>query len=93
MKTGWSCYKRTLVIEKNFWISRLKAEIFQNLQEKLDKLMLCPSMGPKWFSNALYFYGSKLILDHPSHFGWVQIVLDGSNLFGRVQIILDGSKL
>ena len=30
---------------------------------------------------ALSFYGSKIILDRPNHFGWVPIVLDGSNLF------------
>jgi hypothetical protein len=45
-------------------------------------------------SNALSFYGSKMILDCPNHFGLVQFVLVGSNLFwlgldhfGWVQII------
>ena len=40
------------------------------------------------------FYGSKIILDHPNHFGRVPIVLDKPNLFwsrpnnfGQVQII------
>ena len=40
------------------------------------------------------FYGSKMILDHPNHFGRVPIVLDRSNMFlsgqnhfGQVQII------
>ena len=43
---------------------------------------------------ALSFYGSKMILDSPNHFGQVPIVLVGSNLFwsdpnhfGQVQII------
>ena len=43
---------------------------------------------------ALSFYGPKMILDHPNHFGQVPIFLDGSNLvwsgsnhFGQVQII------
>jgi hypothetical protein len=30
---------------------------------------------------ALFFYGSKMILDGPNHFGRVPIVLDWSNLF------------
>ena len=44
--------------------------------------------------NALSFYGSKIILDRPNHFGRVPIVLDGSNSlwsgpnhFRQVQII------
>ena len=32
-------------------------------------------------TNALSFYGSKMILDRPNHFGRVPIVLDWSNLF------------
>ena len=43
---------------------------------------------------ALSFYGSKIILDCPNHFGRVPIVLDESNSFwsgpshfGQVQII------
>ena len=42
-------------------------------------------------STALSFYGSKMILDRPNHFGRVPIM--GSICFGRVQIILDRSKL
>ena len=45
-------------------------------------------------TDALSFYGSKMILDRPNYFGWVRIVLDGSNSFwscsnhfGKVQII------
>ena len=45
-------------------------------------------------TNALSFYGSKIILDCPNHFGRVSIVLDGSNSFwscpnhfGNFQII------
>ena len=45
-------------------------------------------------TNALSFYGSKMVLDHPNHFGQVPTVLDGSNSFwsgpnhlGQVQII------
>jgi hypothetical protein len=45
-------------------------------------------------SYGLSFYGSKMILDHPNHFGRVPIVLDRSNSFwsglyhfGQVQII------
>ena len=30
---------------------------------------------------ALSFYGSKMILDHPNHFGRAPIILDRSNLF------------
>ena len=30
--------------------------------------------------NALSFYGSKIILDRPNHFGWVPIILDRSKL-------------
>ena len=44
--------------------------------------------------NALSFYWSKIILDHPNDFGKVPIVMDGSNLFwsgpnhfGLVEII------
>jgi hypothetical protein len=32
-------------------------------------------------ANALSFYSSKIILDRPNSFGWVQIVLVGSNSF------------
>jgi len=45
--------------------------------------------------NTLSFYRSKMILDHPNCFGWLQIVLVGSkpfwsdpNHFGQVQIRL-----
>ena len=45
-------------------------------------------------TDALSFYGSKIILDQPNHFGRVPIVLNGSNSFwsgqnhfGQVQII------
>ena len=45
--------------------------------------------------NTLSFYRSKMILDHPNCFGWLQIVLVGSNPFwsgpnhfGQVQIRL-----
>ena len=45
-------------------------------------------------SNALSFYGFKIILDRPNHFGRVPIIWGGSNLFwlgpnhfGQVQII------
>ena len=31
--------------------------------------------------DALSFYGSKMILDRPNHFGRVPIILDGSNSF------------
>ena len=33
-------------------------------------------------NSVLSFYGFKIILDRPNHFGRVPIVLDGSNLFG-----------
>ena len=45
-------------------------------------------------TNALSFYGSKMILDRPNNFGRVPIVLhksnsfwSGPNHFGQVQII------
>ena len=45
-------------------------------------------------TNALFFYGSKTILDRPNHFGRVPIVLErsnsfwlGLNYFGEVKII------
>ena len=44
-------------------------------------------------TNAFSFYGSKIILDRPNHFGQAPIVLDepnsfwsGPNHFGQVQI-------
>ena len=48
---------------------------------------------------ALSFYGSKMILDHPNHFGQVSLVLDGPNLFwlgpyhfGHIQIMKIGPE-
>ena len=58
---------------------------------KSDVVKLCHH---KVIPNALSFYWSKMILDHPNNFGRVPIVLErshlfwwGPNHFGQVQII------
>ena len=50
--------------------------------------------GYNYYTDALSFYGSKMILDRANHFGRAQFVLVGSNSiwlgpdhFGWVQII------
>ena len=65
----------------------IKPKNNHNVVSKWDKIV-------SKYTNALSFYGSKLILDRQNNFGRVPIILNGPNLFwsgsnhfGQVQII------
>ena len=91
---NWISPKR-LVLDQNdldgpklFWTHKRTRHLL--VEKQTNKFLI----GQKQCTNALSFYGSKMILDRPNHFGRVPIILEGfnsfwlgSNHFGQVQII------
>ena len=73
------------------WIGLISRDI---LYEHTNLRLWISEKKPPLLTYALSFYGSKMILDRPNHFGRVPIVLVGTNSFwsgpnhyGQVKII------